>query len=82
MRRGPHPDLDHRLGLGGNVGKSDALGKGRDASEDIASIERLQARAEAILAAGAAGLGMRGVQESGVAMAATSPYGVAAVDRA
>lgn len=36
------------------LGFADALGKGRDASEDIASIERLRARVEAMLAAGAA----------------------------
>ncbi|KYF66424.1 CCA tRNA nucleotidyltransferase [Sorangium cellulosum] len=36
------------------IGVADALGKGRDASEDIASIGRLRARVEAMLAAGAA----------------------------
>lgn len=36
------------------LGVADALGKGRDASEDIASIGRLRARVEALLAAGAA----------------------------
>ncbi|KYF52986.1 hypothetical protein BE08_06585 [Sorangium cellulosum] len=36
------------------IGFADALGKGRDASEDIASIGRLRARVEAMLAAGAA----------------------------
>ncbi|AUX20601.1 polynucleotide adenylyltransferase [Sorangium cellulosum] len=37
-----------------DIGVADALGKGRDASEDIASIGRLRARVEALLAAGAA----------------------------
>ncbi|MGK3996611.1 CCA tRNA nucleotidyltransferase [Sorangium sp. So ce1024] len=36
------------------IGFADALGKGRDASEDIASIGRLRERVEAMLAAGAA----------------------------
>ncbi|MCC6556112.1 MAG: HD domain-containing protein [Polyangiaceae bacterium] len=36
------------------IGVADALGKGRDASEDVASIGRLRARVEALLAAGAA----------------------------
>ena len=36
------------------IGRSDALGKGKDASEDIASLERLRARAEALLATNAA----------------------------
>lgn len=36
------------------LGLADALGKGRDASGDIANIERLKARVEALLAAGAA----------------------------
>lgn len=36
------------------IGVADALGKGRDASEDVASIERLRARVEAVLAAGTA----------------------------
>jgi tRNA nucleotidyltransferase (CCA-adding enzyme) len=36
------------------LGFADALGKGKDASEDIASIQRLRARVEAMLAAGAA----------------------------
>jgi len=36
------------------IGFADARGKGRDASEDIASIERLRARVESLLAAGAA----------------------------
>ncbi|MGK4007081.1 HD domain-containing protein [Sorangium sp. So ce1036] len=37
-----------------DIGVADAIGKGRDASEDIASIGRLRARVEALLAAGAA----------------------------
>lgn len=36
------------------LGFADARGKGREASEDIASIERLRARVEAVLAAGTA----------------------------
>jgi tRNA nucleotidyltransferase (CCA-adding enzyme) len=36
------------------LGAADALGKGRDATEDIAALERLRARVEALLAAGAA----------------------------
>ncbi len=36
------------------IGVADALGKGREATEDIASIGRLRARVEALLAAGAA----------------------------
>lgn len=36
------------------IGFADALGKGRDVTEDIASIEQLRARVEALLAAGAA----------------------------
>lgn len=36
------------------IGFADALGKGRDASQDIASIGQLRARVEAMLAAGAA----------------------------
>jgi len=36
------------------IGFSDALGKGREASEDIAAIERLRARAQAVIASGAA----------------------------
>jgi tRNA nucleotidyltransferase (CCA-adding enzyme) len=36
------------------VGIADALGKGRDASEDIARIHELRARVEAVLAAGTA----------------------------
>ncbi|WP_438018587.1 HD domain-containing protein [Sorangium sp. So ce315] len=36
------------------IGVADALGKGRDASEDIASIGRLRERVEGMLAAGAA----------------------------
>ena len=36
------------------IGVADALGKGRDASEDIAAIGRLRERVEAMLAAGAA----------------------------
>lgn len=36
------------------IGFADALGKGRDATEDLASIEQLRARVEGLLAAGAA----------------------------
>lgn len=36
------------------IGFSDARGKGRECAEDIASIERLRARVEAVLASGAA----------------------------
>jgi tRNA nucleotidyltransferase (CCA-adding enzyme) len=36
------------------LGVADALGKGRDAGEDVAAIGRLKARGEALLAAGAA----------------------------
>ncbi len=36
------------------LGHADALGKGRDASEDIAAIDKLHARAEALVLAGAA----------------------------
>lgn len=36
------------------IGVADALGKGRDASEDIESLSRLRARVEAMIAAGAA----------------------------
>jgi tRNA nucleotidyltransferase (CCA-adding enzyme) len=36
------------------IGVADALGKGRDASEDVASIDRLRSRVDAVLAAGAA----------------------------
>jgi tRNA nucleotidyltransferase (CCA-adding enzyme) len=36
------------------IGRADALGKGREAKEDIASIERLRERVESIIAAGAA----------------------------
>jgi tRNA nucleotidyltransferase (CCA-adding enzyme) len=36
------------------IGVADAIGKGRDAGEDIATLGRLRARVEAILAAGAA----------------------------
>ncbi|WP_437510530.1 CCA tRNA nucleotidyltransferase [Sorangium sp. So ce1099] len=36
------------------IGFADALGKGREVTEDIASISRLRARVEALLAAGAA----------------------------
>lgn len=37
-----------------DLGVADALGKGRDASEDVAAIGRLRARVEALLQAGAA----------------------------
>ena len=36
------------------IGLADALGKGREVAEDLASIERLRARVEALLVAGAA----------------------------
>lgn len=36
------------------LGVADAMGKGRDASEDIASLSRLKARVESVIAAGAA----------------------------
>jgi len=36
------------------LGFADALGKGKDASEDLASLQRLRARVDAMLAAGAA----------------------------
>jgi len=36
------------------IGVADALGKGRDASEDIEALDRLRARVEAMIAAGAA----------------------------
>jgi tRNA nucleotidyltransferase (CCA-adding enzyme) len=37
-----------------DLGVADALGKGRDASEDIASIQRLRARVDAVIAQGTA----------------------------
>ncbi|EYF03935.1 CCA tRNA nucleotidyltransferase [Chondromyces apiculatus] len=37
-----------------DLGEADALGKGRDAEDDVASIARLRARAEALIQAGAA----------------------------
>ena len=37
-----------------DLGVADAMGKGRDATEDVAALARLRARAEALLAAGAA----------------------------
>jgi tRNA nucleotidyltransferase (CCA-adding enzyme) len=36
------------------IGVADALGKGRDASEDIEALSRLRARVEAMIASGAA----------------------------